>query len=108
MRVTGPVGFVCSALPIWPFAPRRHSDDDDMAGLTTASLVGLYQPESEPEPEPDTELDHGVFFDQRASSTAPRSSRLTAYLGLDHSVLPLNAIALASSALLSITLLVFL
>ncbi|SGY17755.1 BQ5605_C015g07878 [Microbotryum silenes-dioicae] len=79
-----------------------------MAGLTTASLVGLY----EPEPEPETELDHGVFADHRPSSSmlrsAASSSRLTAYLGLDRSVRPINAVALASSTLLSITLLVFL
>ncbi|SCV68161.1 BQ2448_282 [Microbotryum intermedium] len=78
-----------------------------MAGLTTASLVGLY------EPEPDSELNNGVFVDHedalRSSRTSLRSaSRLTAYLGLDDSVRPINALALASSTLLSIALLVFL
>ncbi|SCZ89896.1 BZ3500_MvSof-1268-A1-R1_Chr1-3g01646 [Microbotryum saponariae] len=111
MIVTSRVGSVRSALPLSPPTPSPRGDDDDdddddMAGLTTASLVGLY------EPEPETELDHGVFADHRPSSSMPRStassSRLTAYLGLDRSVRPINAVALASSTLLSITLLVFL
>lgn len=57
-----------------------------MAGLTTASLVGLEEPED-------------PFY-------APSPSPVTRWLGLDPTVSPLNAFALLSSSLLSITFLV--
>ncbi|ORY68036.1 hypothetical protein BCR35DRAFT_171810 [Leucosporidium creatinivorum] len=57
-----------------------------MAGLTTASLVGLEEPED-------------PYY-------APSPSPITRWLGLDPTVSPLNAFSLLSSSLLSITFLV--
>lgn len=67
-----------------------RSPQRSMAGLTTASLVGL----EEPEP-----VDEYYY-------APPAPSRFTRWLGLSDEVTSLNALALLSSGLLSITWLV--
>lgn len=60
-----------------------------MAGMTTSSLVSLYDPDDTPS--------------SPTTPTAPSPSRFTNYLGLDPTVTPLNALSLLSSSLLTIT-----